>query len=182
MTRRERSIFREFVLQLKLKVKLKSELVTILKMLQVSLILPSPSLVVGINTICGVLVRRTSPIWPVSEHFTKPGWTTLADKLSFLWGNSFQLQNLTCQRSVCKPVTESKGERGRGDDILFISFFLCRQAIAYFVHVMETVVHKDYVLVYFHTLSESDNQPDSNFFKQLYSMVDDRYLDLTQCC
>ena len=50
----------------------------------------------------------------------------------------------------------------------------CIQAMAYFVHVMETVVHKDYVLVYFHTMAESDNQPDSNFFKQLYSMVDDR--------
>ena len=46
--------------------------------------------------------------------------------------------------------------------------------MAYFVHVMETVVHKDYILVYFNTLSESDNQADSNFFKQLYSMVDDR--------
>lgn len=49
------------------------------------------------------------------------------------------------------------------------------KAMAYFIHVMETVVHKDYILVYFHTLSESENQADSNFFKQLYSMVDDRY-------
>ena len=47
--------------------------------------------------------------------------------------------------------------------------------MAYFVHVMETVVHKDYVLVYFHANSDSDNQADSSFFKQLYSMVDDRY-------
>ena len=49
------------------------------------------------------------------------------------------------------------------------------QAMAYFVHVMETVVSKDYILVYFHTLSESENQADSSFFKQLYNLVDERY-------
>ena len=64
---------------------------------------------------------------------------------------------------------ERERERGRIID-------LSLQAMAYFVHVMETVVHKDYVLVYFHTTSDSDNQPDSNFFKQLYGMVDDRYV------
>ena len=62
-------------------------------------------------------------------------------------------------------------ERERKTDVS-PSFSL--QAIAYFVHVMETVVHKDYVLVYFHALSDPDNQADSTFFKQLYSMVDDR--------
>lgn len=48
--------------------------------------------------------------------------------------------------------------------------------MAYFIHVMETVVNKDYVLIYFHTQTVSDNLPDSNFLKQLYSMVDNRYV------
>lgn len=49
------------------------------------------------------------------------------------------------------------------------------KAIAYFVHVMERIVHRDYVIVYFHTDSVPENQPDSSFFKQLYTMVDNRY-------
>lgn len=53
-------------------------------------------------------------------------------------------------------------------------FYFPLQAIAYFVHLMEPVVNRDYVIVYFHTLSISDNQPDSSFFKQLYTMVDSR--------
>ena len=36
---------------------------------------------------------------------------------------------------------------------------------------------KDYILVYFHTQTVSDNLPDSSFFKQLYGMVDSRYKD-----
>ena len=56
---------------------------------------------------------------------------------------------------------------------LTVSFSL--QAIAYFIHVMESVVHKDYVLIYFHTQTESDLLPDSSFFKQLYGIVDSRY-------
>lgn len=49
------------------------------------------------------------------------------------------------------------------------------QAIAYFIHVMESVVNKDYILVYFHAQTVSENLPDSSFFKQLYSVVDSRY-------
>ena len=49
------------------------------------------------------------------------------------------------------------------------------KAIAYFVHTMELVVNRDYVLVYFHSQSLSENQPDSSFFKQIYTMVDPKY-------
>ena len=48
------------------------------------------------------------------------------------------------------------------------------QAMAYFIHVMEPVAIKDYVLVYFHTQTQSENLLDSSFFKQLYLMVDDK--------
>ena len=47
--------------------------------------------------------------------------------------------------------------------------------MAYFIHVMESVVNKDYILVYFHAQAVSENLPDSNFFKQLYAVVDNRY-------
>lgn len=39
---------------------------------------------------------------------------------------------------------------------------------------MESVVNKPYVLVYFNTDNPSENQLDSNFLKQLYTVVDDR--------
>jgi len=55
------------------------------------------------------------------------------------------------------------------------------KAIAYFVHVMESVVSRDYVLVYFHTQSVSENQPDSSFFKQIYTMVDPKWVHGVAC-
>lgn len=42
---------------------------------------------------------------------------------------------------------------------------------------MESVISKDYVLVYFHTQTVSDNLLDSAFLKKLYTMVDNRYKD-----
>lgn len=51
------------------------------------------------------------------------------------------------------------------------------KAVAYFVHVMEPVVSKEYVLVYFHSDSQPEQQPDSAFFKQIYCTVDARYRD-----
>lgn len=49
------------------------------------------------------------------------------------------------------------------------------KAMAYFIHVMESVVSKDYIFVYFHTQTASENLPDSSFVKQLYGIVDSRY-------
>ena len=40
---------------------------------------------------------------------------------------------------------------------------------------MEPIVRREYVLVYFHTEADPDNQPDSNFFKELYALLDARY-------
>ena len=36
-------------------------------------------------------------------------------------------------------------------------------------------MRREYVLVYFHTEADPDNQPDSNFFKELYALLDARY-------
>lgn len=48
------------------------------------------------------------------------------------------------------------------------------QAIAFFLHVMEPVVDRDYVFVYFHSLVVSENLPDSNFIKDIYNLVDNK--------
>ena len=49
--------------------------------------------------------------------------------------------------------------------------------MSYFVHLMDSVVNKDYVLVYFHTESVAQDQLSTDFFKQLYLMCDERYID-----
>ena len=38
-------------------------------------------------------------------------------------------------------------------------------------------MNKDYIFVYFHSETVSDNLLDSSFLKELYSMVDRRYTD-----
>ena len=39
---------------------------------------------------------------------------------------------------------------------------------------METIAFKDYIIVYFNTACQSDLLPDSNFIKDIYTMVDDK--------
>ncbi|XP_012498877.1 PREDICTED: ganglioside-induced differentiation-associated protein 2 [Propithecus coquereli] len=45
-------------------------------------------------------------------------------------------------------------------------------AILYFIHVMDHIAVKEYVLVYFHTLTSEYNHLDSDFLKKLYDVVD----------
>ncbi|KAM6140529.1 ganglioside-induced differentiation-associated protein 2 isoform 2-T3 [Pterocles gutturalis] len=49
------------------------------------------------------------------------------------------------------------------------------KALLYFIHVMDHIAVKEYVLVYFHTLTSDYNQFDSNFLKKLYDVVDAKY-------
>uniref|UniRef100_A0A669QRT7 Ganglioside induced differentiation associated protein 2 n=1 Tax=Phasianus colchicus TaxID=9054 RepID=A0A669QRT7_PHACC len=49
------------------------------------------------------------------------------------------------------------------------------KALLYFIHVMDHIAVKEYVLVYFHTLTNDYNQLDSNFLKKLYDIVDAKY-------
>ncbi|XP_075564807.1 ganglioside-induced differentiation-associated protein 2 isoform X3 [Pelecanus crispus] len=49
------------------------------------------------------------------------------------------------------------------------------KALLYFIHVMDHIAVKEYVLVYFHTLTNDYNQLDSNFLKKLYDVVDAKY-------
>ena len=46
------------------------------------------------------------------------------------------------------------------------------QALLYFIHVMDHIVAKEYVIVYFHTLTNVYNHLDSDFLKKLYDIVD----------
>uniref|UniRef100_A0A3Q3KIB8 Macro domain-containing protein n=1 Tax=Monopterus albus TaxID=43700 RepID=A0A3Q3KIB8_MONAL len=46
------------------------------------------------------------------------------------------------------------------------------KALLYFIHVMDHITVKEYVLVYFHTLTGEHNHLDSTFLKNLYDIVD----------
>lgn len=46
------------------------------------------------------------------------------------------------------------------------------QALLYFIHVMDHITVKEYVMVYFHTLTGEHNHLDSNFLKNLHDIVD----------
>lgn len=46
------------------------------------------------------------------------------------------------------------------------------QALLYFIHVMDHITVKEYVIVYFHTLTGEHNHLDTDFLKNLYDIVD----------
>lgn len=46
------------------------------------------------------------------------------------------------------------------------------QALLYFIHVMDHIAVKEYVMVYFHTLTAEHNHLDSHFLKSLHDIVD----------
>ncbi|XP_028992630.1 ganglioside-induced differentiation-associated protein 2 isoform X2 [Betta splendens] len=49
------------------------------------------------------------------------------------------------------------------------------KALLYFIHVMDHITAKEYVMVYFHTLTGEHNHLDSNFLKNLYDIVDTKF-------
>lgn len=49
------------------------------------------------------------------------------------------------------------------------------KALLYFIHVMDHIAAKEYVIVYFHTLTNVYNHLDSDFLKKLYDIVDVKY-------
>uniref|UniRef100_A0A7N6ARU9 Macro domain-containing protein n=1 Tax=Anabas testudineus TaxID=64144 RepID=A0A7N6ARU9_ANATE len=49
------------------------------------------------------------------------------------------------------------------------------KALLYFIHVMDHITVKEYVMVYFHTLTGEHNHLDSNFLKNLYDIVDIKF-------
>ncbi|XP_069801251.1 ganglioside-induced differentiation-associated protein 2 [Dendropsophus ebraccatus] len=61
---------------------------------------------------------------------------------------------------------------GRNIPVLLIDM---EKALLYFIHMMDHVAAKDYVLVYFHTLTAEHNHLDSDFLKNVYDVVDAKY-------
>ncbi|KAM6934974.1 ganglioside-induced differentiation-associated protein 2 [Xenentodon cancila] len=49
------------------------------------------------------------------------------------------------------------------------------KALLYFIHVMDHITVKEYVMVYFHTLTGEHNHLDSDFLKNLYDIVDTKF-------
>ncbi|KAF7709356.1 hypothetical protein HF521_016206 [Silurus meridionalis] len=49
------------------------------------------------------------------------------------------------------------------------------KALLYFIHVMDHITVKEYVVVYFHTLTSEHNQLDTDFLKRLYDIVDVKF-------
>ncbi|XP_075994683.1 ganglioside-induced differentiation-associated protein 2 [Genypterus blacodes] len=49
------------------------------------------------------------------------------------------------------------------------------KALLYFIHVMDHITEKEYVMVYFHTLTGEHNHLDSDFLKNLYDIVDNKF-------
>lgn len=47
---------------------------------------------------------------------------------------------------------------------------------------MDHIAVKEYVLVYFHTLTNDYNQLDSNFLKKLYDVVDVKWVSMVILC
>jgi hypothetical protein len=61
-------------------------------------------------------------------------------------------------------------------------FFFFLQALLYMIKVMDTVVDSPYVVVYFHTQSNSSNHPPMSYLKNAYSMLDYRYSEILVFC
>ncbi|RVE58529.1 hypothetical protein OJAV_G00210100 [Oryzias javanicus] len=49
------------------------------------------------------------------------------------------------------------------------------KALLYFIHVLDHIAVKDYVIVYFHTLTGEHNHLDTDFLKSLYDIVDIKF-------
>lgn len=70
-----------------------------------------------------------------------------------------------CGRTVIVVV-------GRNIPVLLIDM---EKALLYFIHMMDHVAAKDFILVYFHTLTGEHNHLESDFLKNVYDVVDAKY-------
>ncbi|XP_063302047.1 ganglioside-induced differentiation-associated protein 2 isoform X2 [Pelobates fuscus] len=70
-----------------------------------------------------------------------------------------------CGRTVIVVV-------GRNIPVLLIDM---EKALLYFIHMMDHVAVKEYVLVYFHTLTGDHNHLDSDFLRNIHDIVDAKY-------
>lgn len=46
------------------------------------------------------------------------------------------------------------------------------QALLYLIQLLEPVARTDYVIIYFHTLTATENHPALNWIRQVYDVLD----------
>uniref|UniRef100_A0A8C7VUR4 Ganglioside induced differentiation associated protein 2 n=1 Tax=Oncorhynchus mykiss TaxID=8022 RepID=A0A8C7VUR4_ONCMY len=56
-----------------------------------------------------------------------------------------------------------------------VTLIAMEKALLYFIHVMDHITVKEYVMVYFHTLTGEHNHLDSEFLKKLHEIVDTKF-------
>eukprot|EP00795_Rhopilema_esculentum_P017526 gene17526-9150_t len=49
------------------------------------------------------------------------------------------------------------------------------KAVSYFVHIMDAIASREYVVVYFHTLATEDNALSMSFLRDMYEMLDIKF-------
>ena len=55
-------------------------------------------------------------------------------------------------------------------------FLFADQVMLYFLHTLDPIVERPFVVVYLHTLTTGDNMPYSQFLKDMYGLLDKRYV------
>ena len=50
------------------------------------------------------------------------------------------------------------------------------KAVSYFIHIMDPISSRDYVVVYFHTLVAEENSLPMSFLRDMYEMLDIKYV------
>uniref|UniRef100_A0A3Q3L452 Ganglioside-induced differentiation-associated protein 2-like n=1 Tax=Labrus bergylta TaxID=56723 RepID=A0A3Q3L452_9LABR len=78
------------------------------------------------------------------------------------WLSLYQTGVDLCGRTVMVIV-------GRNIPVTLIDI---EKALLYFIHVMDHITVKEYVMVYFHTLTGEHNHLDPHFLKNLFDIVD----------
>lgn len=56
-----------------------------------------------------------------------------------------------------------------------VSIIDLEKALLYFIHVLDHIAEREYVMVYFHTLTAEHNHLDTDFLKKLYDIVDAKF-------
>ena len=56
-----------------------------------------------------------------------------------------------------------------------IKTFERRQALLYLISLLDPLVRGDYIILYFHTLTENNNHPSMNWMREVYNVLEYKY-------
>ncbi|KFM82409.1 Protein GDAP2-like protein, partial [Stegodyphus mimosarum] len=84
------------------------------------------------------------------------------------------IANLSClyqsgEDRYGRPVIVFIGQRFKASQLDL------NKAVMYFILTLDSIVQKDYIVVYFHTLTTSENNPSLTFLKDVYSILEYKY-------